>query len=260
MVLRGATNTHRVLRGRIGFLCLWTLAIDAVATSPIAPASRARLARALLDTHGLGRVRIELTPRLLSDHDDGSAHTLRLFEAVARERSVAALGIAAHEVSHAYPGRQVVAMSGDGGLAMLLGELLTVAMHQLPVKIVTFNNSSLGMIKLEMMVDGLPDYQTDNGSFDYAAIARAIGIDAVRAEQPGDVRAALTEAFAQPGPALVDLVTDADALSIPPHITAAQAKGFALAAGRIVLDGGVGKMVELARANVRNIPRPAFVR
>ena len=82
----------------------------------------------------------------------------------------------------------------------------------------------------------------------------------MRAEQPGDVRAALTEAFAQPGPALVDLVTDANALSIPPHITAAQAKGFALAAGKIVLDGGVGKMVELARANVRNIPRPAFVR
>ncbi len=160
----------------------------------------------------------------------------------------------------AYPGRQVISMSGDGGLGMLLGELLTVALHQLPVKIITFNNSALGMIKLEMMVDGLPDYQTGNGTFDYAAIARAIGIHAVRVEQPTDVRAGLTEALAHPGPALVDLVTDPNALSIPPHITAAQVKGFALAAGKIVLDGGVGAMVDLARTNLRNIPHPTPVR
>jgi pyruvate dehydrogenase (quinone) len=160
----------------------------------------------------------------------------------------------------AYPGRQVISMSGDGGLGMLLGELLTVAMYELPVKIVTFNNSALGMIKLEMMVDGLPDYQTDMGSFDYSAIAKAIGINSVRVEQPTDVRAGLAEALAAPGPALVDLVTDPNALSMPPHITAAQVKGFALAAGKIVLDGGVGKMLEMARANVRNIPRPAITR
>ena len=160
----------------------------------------------------------------------------------------------------AYPGRQVIAMSGDGGLGMLLGELLTVAMYQLPVNIITFNNSALGMVKLEMMVDGLPDYQTDNASFDYAAIANAAGIHGVRVEQPGDVEVALMEALAHPGPALVDLVTDPDALSIPPHITAAEVKGFALSAGKVVLDGGVGKMVELARANLRNIPRPTIAR
>jgi pyruvate dehydrogenase (quinone) len=112
------------------------------------------------------------------------------------------------------------------------------------------------MIKLEMMVDGLPDYQTGNGSFDYAAIARAAGIHSVRIEQPADVRAGLAEALAHPGPALVDLVTDPNALSMPPHITAGQVKGFALAAGKVVLDGGVGKMVELARTNLRNIPLP----
>jgi pyruvate dehydrogenase (quinone) len=160
----------------------------------------------------------------------------------------------------AYPGRQVIAMSGDGGLGMLLGELLTVSMYQLPVNIITFNNSALGMVKLEMMVDGLPDYQTDNASFDYAAIANAAGIHGVRVEQPGDVEAALIEALAHPGPALVDLVTDPDALSIPPHITAAQVKGFALGAGKVVLDGGVGKMVDLAWANLRNIPRPTIAR
>jgi pyruvate dehydrogenase (quinone) len=160
----------------------------------------------------------------------------------------------------AYPGRQVISISGDGGLGMLLGELLTVAMHELPVKIVVFNNSSLGMIRLEMLVDGLPPYETDNGDFDYAALARAAGIHSVRIEQPGDVRDGLREAFAHPGPVLVDLVTDPNALSIPPRVTAAQVKGFALSAGKIVLDGGVGQMLELARANLRNIPRPKVVR
>jgi pyruvate dehydrogenase (quinone) len=160
----------------------------------------------------------------------------------------------------AYPGRQVISLCGDGGLGMLLGELLTVAKYQLPVKIVVFNNSALGMVKLEMLVDGLPDFQTDNGGFDYAAIGEAIGIKAVRVEQPGDIREGLAEALAEPGPALVDLVTDPNALSMPPHIAAAQVKGFALATGKVVLDGGVGKMVELARANVRNIPAPSAFR
>jgi pyruvate dehydrogenase (quinone) len=154
----------------------------------------------------------------------------------------------------AYPGRQVISMSGDGGLGMLLGELLTVAMYDLPVKIVVFNNGALGMVKLEMMQDGLPDYQTDNGSFDYAAIARATGLHSVRIEQPAHVLDGLKEALKYSGPALVDLVTDSYALAIPPHISGEQVKGFALSAGKTVLDGGVGKMIELARTNLRNIP------
>jgi pyruvate dehydrogenase (quinone) len=160
----------------------------------------------------------------------------------------------------AYPDRQVISMSGDGGLGMLLGELLTISMYQLPVKVVVFNNGALGMIKLEMMVDGLPDYQIDNGNFDYATIGKAAGIHSVRIEQPADVHEGIAEALAHPGPALIDLVTDPNALSIPPHITGTQIKGFALAGGKIVLDGGVGKMIELARANVRNIPRPTIAR
>ncbi|MFJ2032846.1 pyruvate dehydrogenase [Streptosporangium sp. NPDC087985] len=154
------------------------------------------------------------------------------------------------------PGRQVVSLSGDGGLGMLLGELLTVRMHDLPVKIVVFNNSALGMVKLEMLVDGLPDFGTDLARVDYAAIAAAIGLGSVRVEQPSDVREALTVAFASPGPYLVDVVTDSDVLSIPPRITARQIKGFALGAGRTVLAGGVGRMIDMARANLRNIPRP----
>jgi len=159
----------------------------------------------------------------------------------------------------AYPGRQVISLSGDGGLGMLLGELLTVALHRLPVKIITFNNSSLGMVKLEMLVDGIPDFATDHTPVNYATIAQAAGLHAVRIEHPKDVLAGFTEALQHPGPALVDLVTDSNALSIPPHITAAGVKGFALAAGKVVLNGGVGRMLEMARANVRNIPHPALV-
>jgi pyruvate dehydrogenase (quinone) len=159
----------------------------------------------------------------------------------------------------AYPGRQVISMSGDGGLGMLMGELLTVVLHELPVKIVVFNNSSLDMVKGETLVDGLPDYGTDHTPVNYAAIAQATGIHSVRIEQPAEVRSPLAEAFAHPGPALVDLVTEPNALSIPPHIATAQVKGFALAATKIVLNGGVGEILRIAQTNVRNIPRPAIV-
>ncbi|GLY69911.1 pyruvate dehydrogenase [Amycolatopsis taiwanensis] len=156
----------------------------------------------------------------------------------------------------AQPGRQVISISGDGGLAMLMGDLLTLSAYRLPVKVVVFNNASLGMVKLEMLVDGFPEFGTDHPQVDFHAIAAGCGIPAVRVENPAEIRGALTEAFERPGPALVELLTDPNALSIPPKITAAQVRGFALAAGRTVLDGGVGKMLELARSNLRNIPRP----
>lgn len=155
----------------------------------------------------------------------------------------------------ACPGRQVVSMSGDGGLGMLLGELLTVVKHRLPVKTVVFNNGALGMIKLEMLVSGYPEAEIDNGDVDYAAIARAAGMPAKRVTDPAQLRGALAEMLERPGPALLDVVTDPNALSIPPRITAAQLRGFALAAGRTVLSGGVGRMIDLARSNLRNIPR-----
>jgi pyruvate dehydrogenase (quinone) len=153
-------------------------------------------------------------------------------------------------------GRQVVSMSGDGGLSMLMGELLSVVQYGLPVKIVLFDNSSLGMVDLEMMVAGLPPYGTAYPPTDYAAIARAAGMHGVRVEEPGEVRPALREALDHDGPALVDVVTDPNALSIPPHITGEQLTGFALAASRMVINGGVGRMVQMARSNLRNIPRP----
>ncbi|WP_407563970.1 pyruvate dehydrogenase [Streptomyces sp. 184] len=152
--------------------------------------------------------------------------------------------------------RQVVSLSGDGGLGMLLGELITVKQYDLPVKTVVFNNSSLGMVKLEMLVDGLPAYGTDHGKVDFSAVARGIGIPAWRVEKPGEIEGALRESLAAKGPALIELITDSNALSIPSRITLEQVRGFALAAGRTVLEGGVGTMLDLARSNLRNIPRP----
>jgi pyruvate dehydrogenase (quinone) len=107
-----------------------------------------------------------------------------------------------------------------------------------------------------MLVDGLPDFGTDHASVDYAAVAQGAGIFSIRVEKPTEISSALREALAHPGPALVDMVTDPNALSVPPHITGAEVKGFALAETKIVLDGGVGRMLDLARANIRNVPRP----
>ncbi|MEV4870793.1 pyruvate dehydrogenase [Streptomyces syringium] len=152
--------------------------------------------------------------------------------------------------------RQVVAMSGDGGFTMLMGDFLTLVQYDLPVKVVLFNNSSLGMVELEMMVGGLPAYGTTNHNPDFAAIARAAGAHGVRVEKPKHVRGALRDAFKHKGPALVDIVTDPNALSIPPKIRAEMVSGFALSAGKIVLDGGVGRMLQMARSNLRNVPRP----
>ncbi|MCZ0205794.1 pyruvate dehydrogenase [Streptomyces sp. UMAF16] len=153
-------------------------------------------------------------------------------------------------------GRQVVSLSGDGGFSMLMGDFLTAVQYDLPVKVVVFNNSSLGMVDLEMMVDGLPPHGTAYPRTDYAAIATAAGARGIRVDRPGALRGALREAFAHDGPALVDVVTDPDALAIPPRTTAEQVSGFALSAGRSVLTGGVGRMIHLARTNLRNIPRP----
>jgi pyruvate dehydrogenase (quinone) len=153
-------------------------------------------------------------------------------------------------------GRQVISMSGDGGLAMLLGELITVRLHRLPVKIVLFNNASLGMVKLEMMVEGIPDFETDHEPTDFAAIAAGVGIPSMRVEDPKDVRTTLEKGLAEPGPVLMEFVTDPNALSLPPAITGEQIRGFATSATKMVLGGGVGKMIDLARANLRNVPRP----
>ncbi|MFD5426664.1 pyruvate dehydrogenase [Streptomyces sp. NPDC127084] len=152
--------------------------------------------------------------------------------------------------------RQVVSLSGDGGFSMLMGDFLTLVQYDLPVKVVVFDNSSLSMVELEMLVAGLPSYGTAYRNPDFAAIARAAGVHGVRVEKPKQLAGALREAFAHKGPALVDIVTDPNALSIPPKIRAEMVTGFALSASKIVLDGGVGRMLQMARSNLRNVPRP----
>ncbi|MGJ7416514.1 pyruvate dehydrogenase [Streptomyces cinereoruber] len=152
--------------------------------------------------------------------------------------------------------RQVVSLSGDGGFSMLMGDFLTLVQYDLPVKVVLFDNSSLGMVELEMMVAGLPSYGTTNKNPDFAAVARAAGAYGVRVEKPKQLAGALKAAFKHKGPALVDVVTDPNALSIPPKIKADMVTGFALSASKMVLDGGVGRMLQMARSNLRNVPRP----
>ncbi len=155
----------------------------------------------------------------------------------------------------AFPNRQVISVSGDGGLSMLLGELVTARMYNLPIKVVVFNNSTLGMVKLEMLVNGLPDYGTDVHDVNYAEVASAIGLHGERVTEPTRLRGALQEAFAYNGPALIEVMTDPNALSLPPEIRSGQVIGFATAMSKIVLNRGAGEAVAMATSNMRNIPR-----
>ena len=156
----------------------------------------------------------------------------------------------------AEPGRQVISMSGDGGLTMLLGDLLTLAQEQLPIKLVVFNNGVLGMVRLEMQVAGFPDFQTDLRDVDFSGLAESVGIRGIRIERHDEVEAGLREAFAADGPVLCDVCTDPDALSLPPHISFDQVKGFATTAIKKSLSGQIDEVWEQAKTNIRNAPRP----
>jgi pyruvate dehydrogenase (quinone) len=151
----------------------------------------------------------------------------------------------------AYPGRQVISFSGDGGLAMLMGELLTLAQYQLPVKIVLFDNHRLGMVELEQEVAGLPHYGVELKNPNFAALAEAVGLTGLRVEDPAQVRPALEKALATKGPALVDVVTDPNVLSMPPKATIQQAKGFALAMTKMAFTGELEDVTDTVMANWR---------
>ena len=157
--------------------------------------------------------------------------------------------------AQAEPGRQVVALCGDGGLSMLMGDLATVAACDLPIKLVVFNNSALCMVKLEMIVEGLVDFGTTTPGINFADVAAAMGIRSVRVTEPGDLEAVFERELNTSGPCLIDVVTDPNALSIPPKIEWAQAKGFATSMTKQVLNGGFGEVMSMARSNLRNIPR-----
>lgn len=150
----------------------------------------------------------------------------------------------------AFLGRQVVALSGDGGLTMLFGELVTLIQNKLPVKLIVFNNSSLNFVELEMKAAGIVTFGTDLVNPDFAAVAQAMGMFGRRVTEPGELERALTDAFAHDGPALVDVHTARQELSIPPAITVEQAKGFSLYAIRTILAGRADELLDLVTTNV----------
>ena len=151
------------------------------------------------------------------------------------------------------PGRQVITLSGDGGLAMLLGELITLRQQRLPVKVVVFNNGALSFVELEMKAGGIVTYGTDLDNPDFAGIARSAGLLGVRVSHASELEGALKEAFGHDGPALVEVRTARHELSLPPKLTYGEIKGFTLYATRTILSGGGDELVDLARTNLREL-------
>ncbi|HWO37125.1 MAG TPA: ubiquinone-dependent pyruvate dehydrogenase [Candidatus Acidoferrum sp.] len=152
------------------------------------------------------------------------------------------------QVSH--PGRQVIALSGDGGLAMLMGDLLSLRQLQLPVKLIVFKNDSLAFVELEMKAAGIVDFGTDLRNPNFAKMAEAAGVLGVTAETPEQVAPMIVQALQHDGPALVEVPVSRQELSMPPTITVDQAKGFSLFMLRTVLSGRGDEIVDLARVNV----------
>ena len=155
-----------------------------------------------------------------------------------------ALGAAASQ-----PGRQVISLSGDGGLAMLLGDLLTTIQEKLPIKVVVFNNSSLAFVELEQKAEGLLDSYTNLVNPDFSKVGAAIGLWSRRVEQSRDLDAAVEEFLSHAGPALLDVVTDRFELVMPAHVEAAQVFGTALYSVKAILSGRVGDVSALVADN-----------
>ncbi len=131
--------------------------------------------------------------------------------------------------------RQVIAFCGDGGLTMLLGDVLTAVSYDLPVRLIVFDNGRLGMVKLEQEQGGLPEFGTELANPDLAAVARAMGLHGIRVEDPDDLDAAVRDALAHPGPVLLDVITNPEEVSLPPKLTPSDAWGFAIAKSTEVL-------------------------
>jgi pyruvate dehydrogenase (quinone) len=149
-----------------------------------------------------------------------------------------------------YLQRQVISLSGDGGFTMLMGDLLTLVQHHLPVKVVVFNNGSLGFVEMEMKAAGLLETGVALVNPDFAAMARGAGLFAQRVEDPADLPDAARAVLAHDGPALLDVVTARQELAMPPKIGAKQAAGFSLWVAKAVLDGRGTEVVDLARTNL----------
>jgi pyruvate dehydrogenase (quinone) len=150
----------------------------------------------------------------------------------------------------AYPGRQVISMSGDGGFAMMMGDFLTLSQLNLPVKLVVLNNGTLGFVELEMKASGFLDTGCDLQNPNFAAMAEAMGVMGVRAEDPKDLKEALGKAFSHDGPALIDVVSARQELIMPPKTTLGEAHSFGLYMAKAVLDGRARELIDLAKVNM----------
>lgn len=153
----------------------------------------------------------------------------------------------------ARPDQQVIAFCGDGGISMMLGDLMTIVQYQLPVKIIVFNNQSLGMIKLEMQVAGIPDLQTDMLNPDFVKVAEAMGLLGIEINEPNDVKSGLERAFMHEGPVLVSIQTDPNALAMPPKLEFDQMKGFALYMGKMMLSGRMDEVFKVISSNYKHL-------
>ena len=153
----------------------------------------------------------------------------------------------------ACPGKQVIAFCGDGGLSMMMGDLMTIVQYKLPVKIIVFNNRSLGMVKLEMEVAGIPDLETDMLNPDFTKIAEAMGLPGITINDPGEVKSALAKAFQHEGPILITIQTDPNALAMPPKLEYIQMKGFALYMGKMMLGGRMDEAFNIISSNYKHL-------
>ena len=150
----------------------------------------------------------------------------------------------------AFPGRQVISLSGDGGFTMLMGDFLTLAQYKLPLKVVVFNNGTLGFVELEQKSTGFLDFGVDLQNPNFAAMAEAVGIRGIRIEDAAQVEDGIAAALAHDGPVLVDAVVNRTELAMPPSITLEMAKGFTLYMVQAVIGGRADEVIDLAKTNV----------
>src|ERR1035437_1876378 len=153
----------------------------------------------------------------------------------------------------ACPGKQVIAFCGDGGLSMMLGDLMTIIQYKLPVKIIVFNNRSQGMVKLEMEVAGIPDLETDMLNPDFTKVAEAMGMPGITITDPENVKQELEKAFLMEGPVLVEVWTDPNALAMPPKLEFDQMKGYALYMGKMMLSGRMDEVFHMISSNYKHL-------
>ena len=150
----------------------------------------------------------------------------------------------------AFPGRQVIALSGDGGFTMLMGDFLSLVQLGLPVKVVVFNNGALGFIELEQKSTGFLPFGTEFKNPNFAAMAETVGVRGIRLEDPGEVEAGIAAALTHSGPVLVDAVVNRTELAMPPAVTLEMAKGFTLYMVKAVMSGRGDELIDLARTNL----------